>query len=324
MTFVSVVQSAGGSDWDTFADGIYFDIAFDTGRADEPTVFPQNTTQQIVVAQSGSVTWDPTKWIRSRVISYPSQYPSSTKNFLYSMDTNYNPSPAAIEADYPPFIAVWHEFPDLRQYGGNNYSRGWVVLQREDPLYTHNSSSIVYNVVYSIDGPNEGMASSTKSVVKVGLTEYDGNAANWRDFDGWTKVQEQDWEITAKPATGTWSATITNNYAAKNIVASGNSFPQGFWRNGNPRLVCGTEAVNYGATAGAFGAANQAQFATSAEAQLYFRRYAYFQEIVGATYTIPVFGIGGSQPSYNNCGSTLGSGQTLNVGDVVRLHIFEW
>jgi len=324
MTFVSVVQSAGGSDWDTFADGIYFDMVFDTGRAEEPTVFPQNTTQQIMVAQSGSVTWDPTQWIRSRVVTYPSQYPSATLSRDESMDTNYNPSPAGVEADYPPFIAVWQEFPDLRQFGGNNTARGWIVLQREDPLYTRDTGSITYNVIYSIDGPNEGLAGSTKSAVKVGLTDYDGNAANWRDFDGWTKVQEQDWEITAKPATGTWSATITNNYAAKNILASSNSFPQGFWRTGSPRIVCGTEAVNYGATAGAYGDLNQAEFPTSTEAQLYFRRYAYFQEIVGATYTVPFFNIGGSQPSYNNCASQLGGGQTINVGDVARIHIFEW
>jgi len=322
MTFVSVVQSAGGSDWDTFADGIYFDSLLDTSRAQVPSTFPQNVDQQIIVAQSG--TWS-TRWLNSRVTSYPSQYPSASSGFNHSLDTGYNPSPGAVEADYPPFIAIWQEFPDQRQYGGNNYDRGWIVLEREDPLYTNVTSSITYNVVYSVDGPNEGMAGATKSVVKVGLTAYDGNAANWRDFDGWTKVQEQDWEITAKPATGTWSATITNNLATKNILASGNNFPQGFWRNGSPRIVCGTEAVNYGATTGAFGAANQASFASTTDTQLYFRRYAYFQEIVGATYTLPVFSIStGSQNAYNNCPSTLGSGQTLNVGDVVRLHIFEW
>jgi len=323
MTYVSIIQSAGGSDWDTFADGIYWDSLFDTSRANEPTVFPVDGDQQVIVAQSGSVTWDPTQWVRSRVTNYASLYPLATQGRTYSMDTNYNPSPGGVEADYPPYIAVWNEFPNTQQYGGGQHSRGWVVLEREDPLYTNVSSSVTYNVIYNVTGSNEGLSGSTRGVVKVGLTDYDGNAANWRDFDGWTKVQEQDWELTDITSSN-WSATITNNLATKNIVASGNNFPQGFWSGAKPRIVCGTEAVNYGATAGAFGAANQASFATSTDAQLYFRRYAYFQEIVGATYTRPVFDLGGSQNAYNNCASSMANGQPVSVGDVVRLHIFEW
>jgi len=323
MTFVSVVQSAGGSDWDTFADGIYFDMAFDSGRAEEPTVFPENTTQQIMVAQSGSVTWDPTRWIRSRIIYYPSQYPSSIKSLYYSLDTNYNPSPAAIEADYPPFMALWQEFPDRRQYGGNNYDRGWIVLEREDPLYTNVTSSITYNVVYSVDGPNEGMSGATKSVVKVGLTAYDGNAANWRDFDGWTKVQEQDWELT-DITSSVWAANRTNNYVSKYIVSC-NTSPGAFWRNGNPRITCGLEAENYGASGSGSGDTGKAVFASGTDAQLYFRRYAYFVEILNATYTSPYFQLAtGSFPSYHNVASVLTQSQPVSVGDVVRLHIFEW
>ena len=323
MTFVSVVQSpSGGSDWDTYADGIYFDMGHDTGRANAPSVFPTNADQQIIVAQSG--TWS-TSWLQSRSTIYASQYPSATLGRTFSLDTGYNPSPGAVEADYPPYIALWCEFEKANQYGGQQFDRGWVVCEREDPLYTNVSYGITYNVVYNITGANEGLGASMGGVVKVGLTAYDGNAAGWRDFDGWTKVQEQDWEITSMPASGAWTANISDNYAAKNVLASGGNFPQGFWTGSKPRIVCGTEALNYGATTGAFGAANQCQFASTTDTQLYFRRYAYFQEIVGATYTSPGFQIStGSLNAYNNCPSSIGSSQPLNIGDVVRLHIFEW
>lgn len=304
-----------GSDWDTEEDGIVVDNVFDTSRSWSTTITPGGGHHEYTIIKKASSTYNNTRWTQINAITDSGAGYSSaaiTAGFDRSLGTAYRgwyggTTDHAAGNVYPPYIAIWCEFPNDKLYGTGKWSRGWIVLELESSAHSVNGFSIAYRVVHSPEGANYGLPSSLGSVVFVALDSYDGNAANWRDYDydNWGLIQRVRY---------TMSNSTSSPIAISSIADVGTTTLQAFktnhpswgnnifiWTGDQPRCPAGDYGNSVGATNNAF--------PTGTDCANYWSRFMVFKTKVGSHNGVaysgnPHFKIGRSaQPTYVNSGS---------------------
>lgn len=242
MPFINTIEAAssGGSDWDTYKVSEGFDPNFDTSSA-----FPVGHTDKLnalvpISGYTGTYPYTCGYQVAHRTRWYWNALPAGTyireggaiQGAYANPSTNYT---------FPPYMAIW-TFADQKytQYS-NTHLKGWRVMKLES---TVGAFSIAYGTYmipqYSVDGNPNGV-SGYGAIATVALSDYDGNAANWRDYDGMGSVVQQIryvWDSSGV-------LTKTTPIETKRVLTTQGWAPDSQGSPKQPRVFMGSEAANY-------------------------------------------------------------------------------
>jgi len=309
MPFVNTIEAtSGGSDWDTYKVSEAYDPNFDSTNAQAAGSGDPRSNLVPISGYNGTYpyTCGWTTQHRSRYLGNALTSPSGIRNGGYG--TAYHGISGLTHA---PYMATWTPFA-IKSGQYNPFSAaGWRVFKKEATTGTYHSNYACYNdVQFSADGAGEGIG-SLAGTVTIALSDYDGNAANWRDYDGYGAIQ-QHVRYTFDASS---SLTVTNAITPVRNVLAINGWASDV-QSSQPRIFMGQESTNFvDSAAGTPGVASGTDSygysgGTSSEnnlaAEKYFARFIIFAvkttEQASPGYPIAGFAAkgNGAQPSYMN------------------------
>jgi hypothetical protein len=239
MPFVNTIEAAssGGSDWDTNAVSEAYDPDLDTSNAG--TAGSGDPRSNLVPISGYTGTYPYTcGWTvqhRTRYASNALTSPSGTRNG--GLQTAYHGISGKTHA---PYMATWNPYPSKPGQYNTLMAAGWRVAKKEATTGTFHGNYATYNdMQYSPDGAGEGFG-TLEGAVSIALSDYDGNAANWRDYDGYGAVQQQ----VRYTFDASSNVTVTNAITpVRNVLAINGWAPD--VNSGKPRIFMGSEAANF-------------------------------------------------------------------------------
>lgn len=239
MPFVNTIEAAssGGSDWDTYAVSEAYDPKFDTSSAGPAG--NGNPSNNLIPISGYTGTYPYTcGWTTQHRTRYSNGAVSSPSNARNGgLQTAYHNITGLTHA---PYMAVWTPYPyQVGQYNPRMAS-GWRVAKKEATTGTYHINYATYNdIEYTPDGAGEGFG-SLAGCISVALSDYDGNAANWRDYDGiGSVVQHVRYTFDSSS-----NVTVANvGTPTKNVLAINGWAPD--VNSGKPRIFMGSESTNY-------------------------------------------------------------------------------
>ena len=239
MPFVNTIEAAssGGSDWDTYAVSEAYDPDLDTSNAGFAGA--GNPTRDLIPISGYTGTYPYTcGWTvqhRTRYTSNALTSPSGRRHG--GLQTAYHGISGKTHA---PYMATWNPYPSKPGQYNTNMAAGWRVVKKEATTGTHHGNYATYNdMQYSPDGAGEGFG-TLEGAVSVALSDYDGNAANWRDYDGYGALQQQV-RYTFDASSNLTLANVGT--PTRNVLAINAWAPD--VQNSLPRIFMGSEATNF-------------------------------------------------------------------------------
>lgn len=310
MPFVNTIEAAssGGSDWDTYAVSAAYDPDLDTSTA--PAAGSGNPTNNLIPISGYTGTYPYTcGWTvqhRTRYATNALTSPSGTRNG--GLQTAFHGISGKTHA---PYMATWNPYPSKPGQYNTNMAAGWRVVKKEATTGTFSGTYATYNdMQYSPDGAGEGFG-TLEGAVSIALSDYDGNAANWRDYDGYGAIQQQ----VRYTFDASSNLTVTNAITpVRNVLAINGWAPH--VQGSKPRIFMGQESTNFVDSAAGTPQLRSGtdsyeyQSGTSSEknlaAEKYFARFIIFA-VKTTEQASPGYPIGGyaakssgAQPSYMN------------------------
>jgi hypothetical protein len=331
MPFINTIEAAssGGSDWDTYKVSEAFDPGFDTSSAQGVGSADKSSALVPISGYTGTYPYTCGYQSAHKTRWYWNALPASAVlRDRGALQGGYvNP---ASNYTFPPYMAIWTFVRQKYGQYSNVNLKGWRVMKLESTVGAFSSASGTYTIPqYSIDGHPNGM-SNYAVVASVALSDYDGNAANWRDYDGMGSVVQQVryvWDSSG-------SLTKTTPIETKRVLTTQGWAGDTWSSPARPRVFMGSEAANYPDAAAGTPTASSSSITfqypsgTSQEKSTathnYFRRWPWYM-VPTSTATsatgYPAYATGcagnGSQGSgYMNCNSPSGFGVNSSQWDL--------